>query len=213
MAESGQIPPHREGHKAATRAKAFTALFQLCEVKCGDYLAESCFDEDFKRAKMVYVDMQKNPDKPPPYDSTHLMALFGCVTVVLAAYVCSPGTALALAAGYGAVSRARQLKDQAHLALDAGNFNEARSLMITAKSLETDGFAGSDEEPPPLLEDITNITDPDARARPATSSLAVQALASAMRAIPANEHLPSVMLQYTVLRYASRCVYSSRICW
>ena len=39
-----------------TRAKAFTALFQLCEVKCGAYLAESCIDEEYNTAKMVYVD-------------------------------------------------------------------------------------------------------------------------------------------------------------
>ena len=42
-------------YKAATRAKALTALPQLCEVKCGDYLAESCFDEDFKASSRQNV--------------------------------------------------------------------------------------------------------------------------------------------------------------
>jgi hypothetical protein len=51
-------------YNGKTRAKAFTALFQLCEIKCGAYLAESCFDEEYKTAKLVYVEMQKDPDKP-----------------------------------------------------------------------------------------------------------------------------------------------------
>jgi len=38
-------------------AKAFTALAQLCEVKCGDYLSESCFNEEYKSAKLAYLDV------------------------------------------------------------------------------------------------------------------------------------------------------------
>ena len=139
-----------------TRAKAFTALFQLCEVKCGAYLAESSFDEAFEQTKAVYVDMQKNYDEPPPTDSAHMMAMLGCITVVLAGYLISPSTALAVAASCSAIARARLVKQRAHTALDAGNYDEARSLMITAKNLEMDGFVTNDEEPPPLLEETTN---------------------------------------------------------
>ena len=142
-----------------TRAKAFTALFQLCEVKCGAYLAESSFDEAFEQAKAVYVDMQKNYDEPPPTDSAHMMAMLGCITVVLAGYLISPGTALAVAASCSAIARARLVKQRAHTALDAGNYDEARSLMITAKNLEVDGFVDNDEEPPPLFEETTNSVD------------------------------------------------------
>ena len=46
---------------ANTRAKAFIALSHLCEVKCGAYLAEASFDDDYKTAKMSYVEFAKNP--------------------------------------------------------------------------------------------------------------------------------------------------------
>ena len=58
-------------YKGDTRAKVFTALSQLCELKCGAYLAESCFDEEFKQAKMAYVVMQKTPNGPPPINNSH----------------------------------------------------------------------------------------------------------------------------------------------
>jgi len=38
-------------YKGDTRAKVFTALSQLCELKCGAYLAESCFDEELSRRR------------------------------------------------------------------------------------------------------------------------------------------------------------------
>ena len=147
-------------YRGNTRAKAFTALFQLCEVKCGAYLAESSFDEAFEQAKMVYVDMQKTPNEPPPADSAHMVAMLGCITVVLTGYLISPSTALAAAAVYSAVARARLVKQRAHTALDAGNYDEARSLMITAKNLEMDGFVDTDKErPPPIWEEIMDLCD------------------------------------------------------
>ena len=138
-----------------TRGKAFTALFHLCEVKCGAYLAESCFDEEYKAAKMVYIDMQQNPDKAPPADSTHTMAMAVLITVGIAGYLTSPGMGLAFAASCSAVARARLYKQQAHAALDVGDYDEARALMIAAGSLEADGFTtGSEDDeeapPPPL---------------------------------------------------------------
>jgi hypothetical protein len=138
-----------------TRGKAFTALFQLCEVKCGAYLAESCFDEEYKAAKMVYIDMQKNPNQAPPTDTSHVMAVVGCVLTGLMGLIVSPGAALAVAAGFSVAARARLFKQQAHVALDAGDYGEARALMLAAESLERDGFTDVDEKPPPLLEDIT----------------------------------------------------------
>ena len=148
-------------YKGNTRGKAFTLLFHLCEVKCGAYLAESSFDEAFEQAKMVYVDMQKTPDEPPPADSAHMMAILGCITVVLAGYLISPSTALAAAAVYSAVARARLMKQRAHTALDMGDYmyEGARSLMVAARSLEVDGFVDNDEEPPPLFEETTNSVD------------------------------------------------------
>jgi hypothetical protein len=83
-------------YKGNTRAKAFTALFQLCEVKCGAYLAESSFDEAFEQAKMVYVDMQKTPNEPSPADSAHVVAMLGCLDLPACASMAAASGHLAL---------------------------------------------------------------------------------------------------------------------
>jgi hypothetical protein len=139
------------------RGKAFTALFQLCEVKCGAYLAESCFDEEYKAAKMVYIDMQKNPDKPPPTEYKDAATVLGYITMIMAVSFFSPSAAVAVAS---CSVVARVLKQKAYAALDAEEYGKAQQFMRSAKILESQGFVDTDKErPPPVLEDITDLCD------------------------------------------------------
>jgi hypothetical protein len=136
-------------YNGKTREKAFTALFQLCEVKCGDYLAESCFDEEYKIAKMVYIDMKKKPDKLDlsQMDNNSLMVL-GYIGIYMVVSFFS----------LSAVVRA--LKQKAYAALDTEEYGKAQQFMRSAKILESQGFVDTDKErPPPMLEDITDLCD------------------------------------------------------
>ena len=99
-----------------TRAKAFTALFQLCEVKCGAYLAERSFDEEYKAAKLVYIDMQKNPDKPTQTEYKAAVMMLGYITMIMAAMYFSPSAAVAVTS---CSVIARAVKQKAYAALDA----------------------------------------------------------------------------------------------
>ena len=70
-------------------------------------MVESCFDEEYKTTKLVYVEMQKNPNQAPPMDTSHVMAVVGCVLTGLMGLIVSPGAALAGAAGFSGAARAQ----------------------------------------------------------------------------------------------------------
>eukprot|EP01047_Picozoa_sp_COSAG01_P045597 COSAG01_NODE_4216_length_5230_cov_54.626778_1_plen_381_part_10 len=117
----------------STRSKAFTALAQLCEVKCGDYLSESCFSEEYRVAKLAYVDAAKNPDTEaaPSRDSTHAMYAI-TVLVFVFATVMPQWRALAPMAGFAVggcimtVARIMETKRaQAHAALEREDYDTA----------------------------------------------------------------------------------------
>merc|ERR1711871_1588107 len=52
---------------------------------------------------------------------------------------------------------ARQMRLDAHDALDTGEYDRARELMMRAEDLERDGFSSSDDEAPPPIDHVPAI--------------------------------------------------------
>jgi hypothetical protein len=104
---------------------------------------------------MVYIDMQKNPDKPPPTEYKDAAIVLGYITMIMAVSFFSSSAAVAVAS---CSAVARVLKQKAYAALDAEEYGKAQQFMRSAKILETQGCADTDKErPPPVLDDDGEI--------------------------------------------------------
>ena len=103
---------------------------------------------------MSYVEFAKNPDATPPMNP--MASVIGSLTALLVGLFVSVPAGGVLAVGT-ALYVARQMKVDAHDALDTGEYDRARELMMRAEDLERDGFSSSDDEAPPPIDRVPAI--------------------------------------------------------
>jgi hypothetical protein len=130
---------------------------------------------------MIYVNFVNDPDAHPPMHS--MAPLIGGLTALIVGLFVSVPAGGILAVG-SAMHVARQMKNDAHDALDAREYDRARQLMIEADILERNGFSSSDDDeaPPQLIQDRRQDVQ-----TPATSSLDVKVLSVRVQAMSIDD--------------------------